>query len=453
MSSEAPMPTDSSHQALAPKIRLEKVSKIFGRHADQALDLLAQGLDKKTVQERTGVVVGVYDISLEIAEGEIFVIMGLSGCGKSTLLRLINRLHEPTTGKVFIGEEDITAMGARELRRLRRNAFGMVFQSFALLPHRNVLSNVEFGLELHGVARQARRERAQQAIETVGLSGYEHKYPDELSGGMQQRVGLARALAVDPQILLMDEAFSALDPLIRGQLQDDLIAIQERMGTTVVFVSHDLDEAIKIGTRIAILRDGRLVQVGTPQEILAAPADDYVSAFVRGADRTKVLTAADVMLPLHTFAHLRDSPRALLRKMQHSGFSGLIVLDNQRHPLGYVELRQVIEMRDQTRLESSALRPLPCAAPEEPLSELIRRSNVEGSPMVVCDTKGRAIGVIDKTTLLAALAQQGETDESTAATGEQTAEQPACAPPTPPASERKPSSEESQVPVEREDKS
>lgn len=453
MSSEAPMPTDSSHQALAPKIRLEKVSKIFGRHADQALDLLAQGLDKKTVQERTGVVVGVYDISLEIAEGEIFVIMGLSGCGKSTLLRLINRLHEPTTGKVFIGEEDITAMGARELRRLRRNAFGMVFQSFALLPHRNVLSNVEFGLELHGVPRPTRRERAQQAIETVGLSGYEHKYPDELSGGMQQRVGLARALAVDPQILLMDEAFSALDPLIRGQLQDDLIEIQERMGTTVVFVSHDLDEAIKIGTRIAILRDGRLVQVGTPQEILAAPADDYVSAFVRGADRTKVLTAADVMLPLHTFAHLRDSPRALLRKMQHSGFSGLIVLDNQRHPLGYVELRQVIEMRDQTRLESSALRPLPCATPEEPLSELIRRSNVEGSPMVVCDTKGRAIGVIDKTTLLAALAQQGETDESTAATGEQTAEQPACAPPTPPASERKPSSEESQVPVEREDKS
>jgi glycine betaine/proline transport system ATP-binding protein len=453
MSSEAPMPTDSSHQALAPKIRLEKVSKIFGRHADRALELLAQGLDKKTVQERTGVVVGVYDVSLEIAEGEIFVIMGLSGCGKSTLLRLINRLHEPTTGKVFIGEEDITAMGARELRRLRRNAFGMVFQSFALLPHRNVLSNVEFGLELHGVARQARRERAQQAIETVGLSGYEHKYPDELSGGMQQRVGLARALAVDPQILLMDEAFSALDPLIRGQLQDDLIEIQERMGTTVVFVSHDLDEAIKIGTRIAILRDGRLVQVGTPQEILAAPADDYVSAFVRGADRTKVLTAADVMLPLHTFAHLRDSPRALLRKMQHSGFSGLIVLDNQRHPLGYVELRQVIEMRDQTRLEGSALRPLPCATPEEPLSELIRRSNVEGSPMVVCDTKGRAIGVIDKTTLLAALAQQGETDESTAATGEQTAEQPACAPPTPPASERKPSSEESQVPVEREDKS
>ncbi|MDD2407700.1 MAG: glycine betaine/L-proline ABC transporter ATP-binding protein [Tepidiphilus sp.] len=453
MSATAPTPTDSVHQARTPKIRLEKVSKIFGRHADRALELLAQGLDKKTVQERTGVVVGVYDVSLEIAEGEIFVIMGLSGCGKSTLLRLINRLHEPTTGKVFIGEEDITAMGAHALRRLRRSAFGMVFQSFALLPHRNVLSNVEFGLELHGVPRPTRRERAQQAIETVGLSGYEHKYPDELSGGMQQRVGLARALAVDPQILLMDEAFSALDPLIRGQLQDDLIEIQERVGTTVVFVSHDLDEAIKIGTRIAILRDGRLVQVGTPQEILAAPADDYVSAFVRGADRTKVLTAADVMLPLHTFAHLRDSPRALLRKMQHSGFSGLIVLDNQRHPLGYVELRQVIEMRDQARLERSALRPLPCAAPEEPLSELIRRSNVEGSPMVVCDAKGRVIGVIDKTTLLAALAQQGETDESAAATSEQTAEQPACAEPTPNESAQKPPSGESRVSMEREDKS
>ena len=184
MSATAPTPTDSVHQARTPKIRLEKVSKIFGRHADRALELLAQGLDKKTVQERTGVVVGVYDVSLEIAEGEIFVIMGLSGCGKSTLLRLINRLHEPTTGKVFIGEEDITAMGAHALRRLRRSAFGMVFQSFALLPHRNVLSNVEFGLELHGVPRPTRRERAQQAIETVGLSGYEHKYPDELSGGM-----------------------------------------------------------------------------------------------------------------------------------------------------------------------------------------------------------------------------------------------------------------------------
>ena len=388
-----------------PSISIRNVSKIFGRHPGRALEQLRQGRAKADVQRDTGVVVGVYDISLDIMPGEIFVIMGLSGSGKSTLLRLINRLHDPSRGSILIDGEDVTAMGSRQLRALRRSKFGMVFQSFALLPHRSVLGNVEFGLEIQGVPKARRVERALQVIETVGLAGYETKYVSELSGGMRQRVGLARALAADPEILLMDEAFSALDPLIRGQLQDDLLEIQERLGKTIVFVSHDLDEAIKIGSRIAIVRDGRLVQVGTAQEILAHPADDYVSAFVEGADRTKVLSAEQIMQPLRVAANPKDSPRAMLRKMERAGFGGLVVVDNARRLLGYVELADVSAQRDRDVVERSAWRSLPVAAADCKLAELIQRMNTEGTPLVVVDARERVLGVIVRSTLLAALAQ------------------------------------------------
>jgi len=349
--------------------------------------------------------VGVHDVSFDIYPGEIFVIMGLSGSGKSTLLRLINRLQDPTTGRILVDGEDATAMNTQALRALRRKKFGMVFQNFALLPHRTVLGNVEFGLEIQGLPKAQRQERAMQVIETVGLKSYENRYASELSGGMQQRVGLARALAADPEILLMDEAFSALDPLIRSQLQDDLLEIQERLGKTIVFVSHDLDEAIKIGTRIAILRDGRLVQIGTPQEILSAPADDYVSAFVEGADRTKVLTAEQIMQPLRVAANTRDSARTVLRKMERSGFSGLIVIDNARNLKGFIELAQVTTQRDAERISLAQARPLPTATADAKLSDLIQLVNTEGSPLCIVDARHRVIGVVDKSSLIAALAQ------------------------------------------------
>jgi glycine betaine/proline transport system ATP-binding protein len=388
-----------------PKISIQSVSKIFGKHANKALDLLQSGLGKPKVQSETGVVVGVHDVSMDIYPGEIFVIMGLSGSGKSTLLRLINRLQDPTTGRILVDGEDATAMSSQALRALRRQKFGMVFQSFALLPHRTVLGNVEFGLEIQGLPKMQRQERAMQVIETVGLKSYENRYASELSGGMQQRVGLARALAADPEILLMDEAFSALDPLIRSQLQDDLLEIQERLGKTIVFVSHDLDEAIKIGTRIAILRDGRLVQIGTPQEILSAPADDYVSAFVEGADRTKVLTAEQIMQPLRVAANTRDSARTVLRKMERSGFSGLIVIDSARNLKGFIELAQVTSQRDAERISLAQVRPLPTATPDAKLADLIQRVNTEGSPLCIVDARNRVIGVVDKSSLIAALAQ------------------------------------------------
>ncbi len=408
-----------------PKISIQSVSKIFGKHSNKAIELLKNGLGKSKVQADTGVVVGVHDVSLDIYPGEIFVIMGLSGSGKSTLLRLINRLQDPTVGRILVDGEDATAMNAKALRALRRQKFGMVFQSFALLPHRTVLGNVEFGLEIQGMSKTQRQERAMQVIETVGLKNYENRYVSELSGGMQQRVGLARALAADPEILLMDEAFSALDPLIRSQLQDDLLEIQERLGKTIVFVSHDLDEAIKIGTRIAILRDGRLIQVGTPQQILSAPADDYVSAFVEGADRTKALTAEQIMQPLRVAANIRDSARTVLRKMERSGFSGLIVIDSARNLKGFIELAHVTAQRDAERISLAQVRPLPTATPDAKLADLIQRVNTEGSPLCVVDARNRVIGVVDKSSLIAALAQGDQNTENAAAPAADTAAPPA----------------------------
>jgi len=387
------------------RIRLEGVSKVFGRQAKQAIEELGQGKDKNEVQAKHAAVVGAFDVSLEIKAGEVFVIMGLSGSGKSTLLRLINRLHEPSTGRVIIDGEDITKIGSKALREIRRKKFGMVFQSFALLPHRTVLGNVEFGLEIQGMPKAERQKKAQEVIDTVGLSGYETSYASELSGGMQQRVGLARALAADAEILLMDEAFSALDPLIRSQLQDDLLEIQDKLGKTIVFVSHDLDEALKLGNRIAIMRDGRLVQVGTAEEIIANPADDYVSAFVEGADRTQVLTAGHIMQRPKTTGHPADAPRTLLRKMERSGFGGMVMVDSSKKLHGYVGLDEAIRQRDAERLDPQSLHALPTTTVDTNLSDLIHLVTEKTSPVIVLDDRDRVTGIIDKSTLLAALAQ------------------------------------------------
>lgn len=290
------------------KIALRGVSKIFGPDPQRALPMLDQGSSKSEVQEETGLAVGDYDINLDIPAGKTFVLMGLSGSGKSTLLRLLNRLVDPTTGEILVDGTDITRLGRRELRRFRRSKFsGMVFQHFAILPHRTVLGNVEFGLELHGLGKQERRRRAGEIIEVVGLQGWEGSRPHQLSGGMRQRVGLARALALDGDILLMDEPFSALDPLIRRELQDELVELQERVRKTIVFVTHDLDEALKLGDLIAVMKDGRVHQVGTAQQIVTEPASDYVEAFVEDVNRIEVLTARSLIRPLEA-----NDPAAVL---------------------------------------------------------------------------------------------------------------------------------------------
>ncbi len=276
----------------------EGLSKVFGPDPRSVLPLLERGVGKDEILEQTGHTVGLLDVDVTVEPGETFVVMGLSGSGKSTLVRCFNRLIEPTSGTLTLDGTDVLALRPRELREMRRSRMGMVFQRFALLPHRSVLDNVGFGLRVQGVARAERDRRAGAWVERVGLQGYERSLPRELSGGMQQRVGLARALCTDPDVLLMDEAFSALDPLIRREMQGELLRLQQELGKTIVFITHDLDEALRLGDRIAVLKDGVVVQVGTPTEIVTRPADDYVKAFVEDVDRSRVMKVRHVMTPL-----------------------------------------------------------------------------------------------------------------------------------------------------------
>jgi glycine betaine/proline transport system ATP-binding protein len=279
-------------------IEVEGLWKIFGDDPEEARRLARdENLSKAEVKAETGSVIAVNDATFEVEEQEIFVVMGLSGSGKSTLLRCVNRLIEPTFGTVHVRGENVTAFDDDELREIRRTRMSMVFQNFGLFPHRSVLGNVEYGLEVSGMDKEKRREKARNTLNLVGLEGYEDSNPSELSGGMQQRVGLARALVNDPEILLMDEAFSALDPLIREEMQNELLDLQDMWdpAATILFITHDLDEALKMGDRIAIMKDGRLAQVGTPTEILTEPADDYVQSFVQNVDRTKVIPVRTVM--------------------------------------------------------------------------------------------------------------------------------------------------------------
>ena len=285
-----------------PHLEGRGLTKVFGPDPRSVLPLLDDGVGKDEILERTGHTVGLQNVDVTVEPGETFVVMGLSGSGKSTLVRCLNRLIEPTAGSLSLDDTDVLALNRRELRELRRRRMGMVFQRFALLPHRSVLDNVGFGLRVQGVARGERERRAAAWVERVGLQGYEHALPRELSGGMQQRVGLARALCTDPEVLLMDEAFSALDPLIRREMQDALLRLQEELVKTIVFITHDLDEALRLGDRVAILKDGLLVQVGTPAEIVMRPADAYVRAFVEDVDRSRVLKVRHVMAPSATSA-------------------------------------------------------------------------------------------------------------------------------------------------------
>jgi glycine betaine/proline transport system ATP-binding protein len=276
-------------------LKVDGLWKIFGSNADKIIGTPDADLSRKDLQEKTGHVVGVRDVSFNVAPGEVFVVMGLSGSGKSTLVRLITRLIEPTSGKVELYGDDITAMSDKDLLETRRRKVSMVFQHFGLLPHRKVIDNIAFGLEVRGEAKSDRRNRAQEMVDLVGLSGYENNFPDQLSGGMQQRVGLARALAADPDLLMFDEPFSALDPLIRRDMQNEVIRLHEEVGKTMVFITHDLAEALKLGDRILIMRDGEIVQIGTPDEVVGAPADDYVKDFVSDVPKSHVLTLKWVM--------------------------------------------------------------------------------------------------------------------------------------------------------------
>jgi glycine betaine/proline transport system ATP-binding protein len=319
------------------KIEVNELSLIFGSKKNQAFQMMEKGLDKNEILKKTGCTVAVNKATFKVHDGEIFVIMGLSGSGKSTLLRCFNHLIKPTSGNIILNGEEVAKVSKEKLLDLRRKSMSMVFQHFGLLPHRTVISNVGFGLELQGMPKQERDKHAMSAIKTVGLEGYENMMTGELSGGMQQRVGLARALANNPEILLMDEAFSALDPLIRNNMQDELIDIQKKLKKTILFITHDLDEALKIGDRIAIMKEGKIVQIGTPEEILTEPADDYVKAFVENVDRSNIVTASSVMFKNVAKVDIdKDGPTVALRRMRDVGVNHLPVVDKENVFKGFV---------------------------------------------------------------------------------------------------------------------
>jgi glycine betaine/proline transport system ATP-binding protein len=391
---------------VAKQIDIEHVFKVFGDAPEAALQLARQGVSKQDILARTGQSIGVLDASFSIGAGEIFVVMGLSGSGKSTLVRLLNRLIEPTAGSIRVDGTDIARLSDGELRALRRRDISMVFQSFALMPHMTVLDNTALGMELAGVARAERRRLAAQALEQVGLTGWGESYPDELSGGMQQRVGLARALASDPSILLMDEAFSALDPIIRTEMQSELMRLQQVRRRTIVFISHDLDEAMRIGDRIAIMKDGQVVQVGTPDEILRMPADDYVRSFVRGVDAAAVFKAGDIARkPLTIVSEHGDrGSRAALRLIEEDDRDFAYIVSPKNRYLGAVSadsLRSALDGHHRApglqHAFLAGLEPIPADAPVAGLFGQVAQAPC-AVPVVQQD--GRLAGVISKTTLL-----------------------------------------------------
>ncbi|MCG8335834.1 MAG: glycine betaine/L-proline ABC transporter ATP-binding protein ProV [Proteobacteria bacterium] len=398
------------------KIRVENLYKIFGTNPQRAMKLLDQGLEKDEIFEKTGLTVGVKNANFTVNSGEIFVVMGLSGSGKSTLVRMLNRLIEITSGSVFVNGQDISKLDNNGLTEIRRKQMSMVFQSFALMPHLSVIDNAAFGLALAKVDKEKRLKRAMEALEQVGLETYADCTPDELSGGMQQRVGLARALAVDPEILLMDEAFSALDPLIRTEMQDQLLSLQEKHQRTIVFISHDLDEAMRIGDRIAIMEGGSIVQVGTPDEILQNPANDYVQAFFRGVDPTGILAAGDIARETQTtvIKHPGKGPRAALsRLISHDREYGY-VLDASKRFLGIVStdsLKDMINANGSKNLDYNDAY-LPEVKPvysDDSMQEILEEVTSRPWPIPVLNKKQEYIGVISKNVFLQTL-QKNTTD-------------------------------------------
>ncbi|VGV53932.1 quaternary amine ABC transporter ATP-binding protein [Streptococcus pyogenes] len=392
-------------------LEVKHLSKIFGKKQKAALEMVKTGKNKSEIFKKTGATVGVYDASFEVKKGEIFVIMGLSGSGKSTLVRMLNRLIEPSAGSILLEGKDISTMSADQLREVRRHDINMVFQSFALFPHKTILENTEFGLELRGVRKEERQRLAEKALDNSGLLDFKDQYPNQLSGGMQQRVGLARALANSPKILLMDEAFSALDPLIRREMQDELLDLQDSMKQTIIFISHDLNEALRIGDRIALMKDGQIMQIGTVEEILTNPANDFVREFVEDVDRSKVLTAQNIMIkPLTTTVEL-DGPQVALNRMHNEEVSMLMATNRRRQLVGSLTADAAIEARKKGLPLSEVIdRDVRTVSKDTIITDILPLIYDSSAPIAVTDDNNRLLGVIIRGRVIEALANISDED-------------------------------------------
>lgn len=388
-----------------PKVKVNHLTKIFGKKTKPALEMIRANKSKTEILEKTGATVGVYDVNFEVEEGEIFVIMGLSGSGKSTLIRLLNRLIEPTSGNIYIDGQDISSLDKEGLREVRRNKMSMVFQNFGLFPHRTILENTEYGLEIRGVPKEERQAKAEKALENSSLIAFKDQLPSQLSGGMQQRVGLARALANDPEILLMDEAFSALDPLIRREMQDELLDLQENVKKTIIFITHDLNEALRIGDRIALMKDGQIMQIGTGEEILTNPANEYVRTFVEDVDRSKILTAQNIMVPALTTNIEIDGPTVALKRMRQEEVSMLLAVDKKRQLKGVVRAEKALEARKNgTSLVECVDPEIQTIDKDMLVNDIFPLIYDAQTPLAVTDN-GKLLGVVIRGSVLEALAE------------------------------------------------
>lgn len=397
-----------SEVEMIKKIEVRNTTKIFGKNTKRATQLLNDGMSKNEILQATGATVGVKNASFDVYDGEIFVIMGLSGSGKSTLVRMLNRLIEPTVGQVLIDGQDIVKMNKEQLREVRRKKISMVFQNFALFPHKTIQENTEYGLEIQGIDKAARQETAKESLRLVGLAGYENQYPNQLSGGMQQRVGLARALANDPDVMLMDEAFSALDPLIRKDMQDELLQLHHEMGKTIIFITHDLDEALRIGDRIALMKDGDIVQIGTPEEILMSPSNEYVERFVEDVDLSKVLTAGHIMKKADT-VQIDRGARVALRLMKKLSISSIYVVDKGNRLLGAVTAQDAVAATEEGKsLEDVLIREITKVSHDTVLTDMFDAVSIATVPVAVVNERDYLQGIIIRGALIGALAGDGQ---------------------------------------------
>ena len=385
-------------------LRVEHVSKLYGPNKNEATKMMASGSNKDEVYKKTGCTVALWDVNLTIPRGKIFVIIGLSGSGKSTLVRCFNRLNKPTGGKILFDGRDLAELNQRDLLEFRRNKISMVFQSFGLMSHRDVLGNVAYGLEVRGMPRPEREEKALEMISMVGLKGWEHQSCGELSGGMRQRVGIARALANDPEVLLMDEPFSALDPLVRRDMQFELLQIQRKLQKTVIFITHDMDEAFKLGDTVAIMRDSKVIQVDTPEGMSAHPADDYVRDFTGSADKSKVFAVRNIMITPSSIARLTDGPEHAIHEMRKNALSTVYVVDDRLRLAGILTIREAIRaLREGLSIEQVMERDVPTTSPDVMVSDIMPVAAETPYPIAVVDGDGQLKGIVTKASVLSSL--------------------------------------------------
>ncbi|BBA52139.1 glycine betaine/L-proline ABC transporter ATP-binding protein [Fusobacterium varium] len=384
-------------------LSVKNLTKLYGLNKNEAVKMLKAGAEKNEVFKKTGVTSAIWDMSFDVKQGEIFVIIGLSGSGKSTVIRCLNRLHNPTSGTILFDGKDIGKFSQKELTDFRRNKISMVFQNFGLMSHRDVISNIEYGLEIKGISKEEREKKAMEVLKMVGLEGLEHTNINSLSGGMKQRVGIARALANDPEILLMDEPFSALDPLVRSDMQFELLSIQKKLKKTIVFITHDINEAFKLGDKVAIMKDSRLIQLDTPENMSANPADDYVRQFIDSADKTKVISVKQIMFNPSCIIRLKEGAGIAIREMKSNRVSSAYVIDNHMKFLGIITIDNALKCRNENGFLSDYIfNEIPTTSSDALINDILPIAVNTKFPIAVIDN-GELMGIVSKASILSTL--------------------------------------------------